>query len=288
MFYGPVDEIEAFHNVEFVADCIRAYNDWIAEFCAAHPTRLFAVAGVPLQAPELAVAEAERSVNQLGLRGIFIRPSAYVDELPLNHEVYDRFWSACQDLDVPVGLHPGVHVDTPGACRKFELVRVSASMTETNMAVSPIHGGSGLGQAIGNMVDMTVSLGRLLMGGVCERFPRLRVLVLEAGGGWVPSLLERMDEQVEAFPLEARWLTMKPSEYFKRQCYVSFEPEEWNLAHCAEFLGDDRIIWASDYPHPEYHEGVVDELRERLEPLPEASRARILGQNAVDAYKLPL
>ena len=243
---------------------------------------------MPLQAPELAVAEAERAVNKLGLRGIFIRPSAYVDELPLNHSVYDPFWAACQDLDVPVGLHPGVHVDTPGACRKFQLVAPSENMSVTNMAMSEIHGGSGLGQAVGNMVDMTVSLGRLLMGGVCERFPNLRILVLESGGGWVPSLLERMDEQVKAFPLEKRWLSMLPSEYFKRQCYVSFEPEEWNLAACAEFLGDDRIIWASDYPHPEYHSGILDELRERIEPLPEASRARILGQNAVDAYGLPL
>ncbi len=288
MFFGPVDPIPAFQNVEFVADCIRAYNDWISEFCAAHPTRLFAVGGVPLQAPELAVAEAERAVNKLGLRGIFIRPSAYVDELPLNHSVYDPFWAACQDLDVPVGLHPGVHVDTPGACRKFQLVAPSENMSVTNMAMSEIHGGSGLGQAVGNMVDMTVSLGRLLMGGVCERFPNLRVLVLESGGGWVPSLLERMDEQVEAFPLEKRWLSMLPSEYFKRQCYVSFEPEEWNLAPCAEFLGDNRIIWASDYPHPEYHSGILDELRERIEPLPQESRARILGQNAIDAYKLPL
>jgi predicted TIM-barrel fold metal-dependent hydrolase len=288
MFFGPVDPIPALHDVEFVNDCIRAYNDWIAEFCAAHPRRLFAVAGVPLQSPELAVAEAERAVNRLGLRGIFIRPSAYVDELPLNHSVYDRFWAACQDLDVPVGLHPGVHIDTPGACRKFQLVADSENMSVTNMAMDEIHGGSGLGQSVGNMVDMTVSLGRILMGGVCERFPRLRVLVLEAGGGWVPSLLERMDEQVEAFPLEKRWLSMLPSEYFKRQCYVSFEPEEWNLAPCAEFLGADRVLWASDYPHPEYHPGILDELRERIEPLDVASRDRILGRNAVEAYALPL
>ena len=127
-----------------------------------------------------------------------------------------------------MGLHPGVHVDTPGACRKFQLVAPSENMRVTNMAMSEIHGGSGLGQAVGNMVDMTVSLGRLLMGGVCERFPNLRI------------------------------------------------------------LGDDRIIWASDYPHPEYHSGILDELREWVEPLPEASRARILGQNAVDAYGLPL
>src|SRR5204863_7619655 len=141
-----------------------------------YPDRLFAVGGVPLQAPELAVAEAERAVNKLGLRGIFIRPSAYVDELPLNHPVYDPFWAACQDLDVPVGLHPGVHVDTPGACRKFGLVADSENILVSNMAMDELHGGSALGQAIGNTVDMVVSLGRMLMGGVCERFPRLRIV----------------------------------------------------------------------------------------------------------------
>ena len=176
---------------------------------------------------------------------MFVRPSAYVDELPLNHHVYDDFWSTCERLGVPVAFHPGVHVDTPGACRKFGLVATSENTTITNMAMDEIHGGSALGQAVGNTVDMIVTMGRLLMGGVCERFPELKLVFLESSGGWVPSVLERMDEQVQAFPLEKRWLSLLPSEYFARQCYVSFEPEEWNLAAAAEKLGTDRILWAS-------------------------------------------
>jgi predicted TIM-barrel fold metal-dependent hydrolase len=159
-------------------------------------------------------------------------------------------------------------------------------MMITNMAMDEQHGGSALGQAVGNPVDMIVTMGRLLMGGVCERFPRLRFVLLESGGGWVPTQLQRMDEQVEAFPLEKRWLSMLPSEYFRRQCWVSFEPEEWNLAAAARWLGTDRVIWASDYPHPEYHSGVVDEVRESVDPLPEADRARVLGTNALAAYGL--
>ncbi|MGH9032773.1 MAG: amidohydrolase family protein [Acidimicrobiia bacterium] len=288
MFFGPVDPIPAFRDVDFVTDCQRAYNDWVAEYCAADPTRLFGIAAVPLQDVERAVGEVERAVNSLGLRGVFIRPSAYVDELPLNHSVYDPFWGACQDLDVPVGLHPGVHVDTPGACRKFGLVAESENMMVTNMAMDELHGGSGLGQAVGNTVDMVVTLGRLVMGGVCERFERLRFLFLESGGGWVPTQLERMDEQVKAFPLEKRWLSMLPSEYFARQCWVSFEPEEWNLAACAQHLGTDRVLWASDYPHPEFHPDVVKELLAAIADLPGADQRRILGANAVAAYNLPL
>jgi predicted TIM-barrel fold metal-dependent hydrolase len=286
MFFGPLDPIPALHDVAFVTDCIRAYNDWVAEYCSAAPKRLFAMAAVPLQDVQRAVVELQRAVNELGLRGAFIRPSAYVDELPLSHPVYDPFWSAAQDLDVPVALHPGVHVDTPGACRKFGLVLESENMMVTNSAVDELHGGSGLGQAIGNMVDMVVSMGRLVMGGVCERFPRLRLLFLESGGGWIPTLLERMDEQVKAFPLERRWLSLLPSEYFKRQCYAGFEAEEWNLAACAHWLGTDRILWASDYPHPEYHPGVLKDVEEAVAPLPAADRDRILGRNAIEAYGL--
>jgi predicted TIM-barrel fold metal-dependent hydrolase len=95
-----------------------------------------------------------------------------------------------------------------------------------------------------------------------------------------------MDEQVQAFPLEKRWLSLLPSEYFSRQCYVSFEPEEWNLAAAAVKLGTDRVLWASDYPHPEYHPGVVDEIRERVGPLGADDRARVLGANAVACYAL--
>jgi predicted TIM-barrel fold metal-dependent hydrolase len=288
LFFGPDDPIEAFHDVEFVLDCQRAYNAWVAEYCAAHPTRLFGMAGVPLQDPERAVAEAERAVNELGLQGVFVRPSAYVDELPLNHSVYDGFWAACQDLDIPVAFHPGVHVDTPGACRKFRLVAESENMMVTNMAMDELHGGSGLGQAVGNTVDMIVTLGRLLMGGVCERFPRLRFLFLESGGGWIPTQLDRMDEQVKAFPLEKRWLSLLPSEYFRRQCWAGFEPEEWNLAACAEWLGTERVLWASDYPHPEFHPEVVKELREAITGLPDDAQRKILGENAIAAYKLPL
>ena len=230
----------------------RAYNDWLADFCAYEPTRLFGAAAAPLQHVARACAEVEHAVAR-GLRAVFVRPSAYVDELPLNHHVYDDFWSTCQRLGVAVAFHPGVHVDTPGACRKFGLVAVSENATITNMAMDEIHGGSALGQAVGNCVDMIVTVGRVLMGGVCERFPDLKLVFLESSGGWMPSFLERMDEQVKAFPLERRWLSLLPSEYFARQCYVSFEPEEWNLAAAAQWLGTDRILWASDYPHPEYH-----------------------------------
>ena len=288
LFFGPLDPIEALHNHEFVLDCQRAYNEWLSDFCGAAPKRLFGLAAVPLQNIDMAIAETKRAVNKLGLKGVFIRPSAYIDELPFTHKVYDPFWAACQDLDIPIALHPAVHVDTPGACRLFHLVRESTSLTDTNSNVDPLYGGSGLGGAVGNSVDMIVSMGRLLMGGVCERFPRLDFIFLESGGGWFPSQLERMDEEVETFWHERRWLSMLPSEYFKRQCYVSFDPDEWNLPACAEFLGPDRIIWASDFPHPEYRPGMVSDLKKKISVLSDEAQRLILGRNAAKVYRLSL
>ncbi len=288
LMFGPQSPIHALRNVEFLADCQRAYNDWIAEYCSAAPDRLFGVAAVPLQDVSRAVAEAERAVGELGLRGVFIRPSAYFEELPLSDRIYDPFWSACQELDVPVALHPAVYTDTPGACTKFRLVSDSPNIMHANTGVDENTGGSALGQAIGNTVDMIVSMGRLIMGGVCERFPRLRFLFLEAGGGWIPTQVQRMDEQVKAFPLERKWLSLLPSEYFARQCYAGFEAEEWNLAASAEYLGADRILWASDYPHPEYHDDVVRELRQAIAQLGAREQQRLLGRNAIEAYGLPI
>jgi predicted TIM-barrel fold metal-dependent hydrolase len=286
LFFGPNDPIAALHNAEFVRDCQRAYNDWMVEYCSADPDRLFGVGAVPLQSVELAVKEVQR-VREIGLRGVFIRPSPYVDELPFSSAVYDPFWGACQDSGLPVAFHPGVHIDTPGACAKFGLVHQDKDIMITNSAPSPEAGGSGFGQAIGNAVDMIVTMGRIIMGGVCERFPRVRFIFLESGGGWCATQLQRMDEQVEEFPLEGRWLTMKPSEYFRRQCYVSFDPGEWNLAASAQWIGPDRILWASDYPHPEYREEVVEELVKALAPLPDEAQRRILADNEIEAYGLP-
>ncbi len=287
LFFGPQDPISALRNVEFVHDCQRAYNQWLSEFCGGGSGRLFGMGLVPLQDVNLAVKEAEHVV-ELGLRGVIIRPSAYVDELPFSHRVYDPFWTACQDLDLPVALHPAVHADTPGACRKFGLVVDDADITVVSNTVSAVYGGSGMGQSIGNAVDMIVTVGRLIMGGVCERFPRLRFIFLGSGGGWMPTILGRMDEQAEAFPLEGDHLSMGPSEYFRRQCYVSFDPGEWNLAASASWLGTDRVIWGSESARPDHSDEVVSDLMKALSSLEAPDRRRILNLNGIEAYGLPM
>jgi predicted TIM-barrel fold metal-dependent hydrolase len=287
--FGPLDPIEAVRNPAFVADLHRAYNDWIAEYCAADPHRLFAMGAVPLQDIDLAVSEARRAVGDLGLQGVFIRTAAYVDDLPFSHPVYDPFWAACQELDIAIGLHPATHTDLPNAASKFNLIRRSADQAVANKVADPVVGGTAMSIAVGAPVDAIITLARLVMGGVCERFPGLRFLILESGGGWAASILERMDEEVKANPQESRWLHLLPSEYFRRQCWISFEPDDPTLPRLADLIGPDRILWASDFPHSDaIYPGAGKAIRNLVAPLPGDQRAMIAGGNAIDAYRLPI
>jgi predicted TIM-barrel fold metal-dependent hydrolase len=145
-------------------------------------------------------------------------------------------------------------------------------------------------QAIANPFDMMCSLAFLCAGGVCERFPSLRLVFLESGGGWLVPWLERLDHQAAIFPWDVPWLRMRPSDYFRRQCWISFDPDESTLAFTARspLCGADRIVWASDYPHPDaVFPGVTAELDAAIESLDRSQRDAIAGGNAADLYGLP-
>lgn len=287
ILFGPLDEIPIIRDPEFVLACQRAYNDWVADYCRSHPDRLAAVATVPIQDIPLALAETRRAREKLGLCGVMLRSAAPHEGIPFNHPDFDPFWNLCQELDLAVALHPATHTDFPNAVRQFDLIGRDKNVSRNNRGTDELHGGGAISHAVGAPVDAIVSLGRLLMGGVCERFPRLRFLILEAGGGWAPAILHTMDEEIRARAHERRWLSMLPSEYFKRQMWIGFAPDDPTLPAAVEFLGDDRILWASDFPHLDgIYPGAVKALEENTSGLSESSRERIAGANALAAYGL--
>jgi predicted TIM-barrel fold metal-dependent hydrolase len=278
---------------EFAEVQADAYNDWLADYCAAAPTRLFAAGVVPQQDVERAVRVIRRA-RERGHVAVFLRPNPSLDGKKFNDPAYDPIWAVCQELDLPLGLHPFLAPDMPGACRALGYYRLKAEGTDFDRAdeASPIRHMANVffSQAISNPFDMMETLTLLTCGGVLERFPRLRVILLEANGGWIVPWLERLDHHYEVFRFDVPWLKMKPSEYFRRQCWISFDPDESTIAFTARspLVGADRIIWASDYPHPDAKiPGVVDELREATATLSDAERARILGLNAAELYGLP-
>jgi predicted TIM-barrel fold metal-dependent hydrolase len=268
-----VPDPEVFHTMA------QEYNRWLHEYCSGDPARLYGVGLVPLQDVGLAVKEMERCVQELDFKAVMIRPAPYIDSKKLNDPIYDPFWDAAAQLACPIGVHPYSFHDMPwNVVSRLGLQEDAFGNPEKGLA---------LRQGLGNALDVMVAMGWFVAGGICERFPDLTVAFLEGSGGWCAPMLERFDHHLEVFG--SRYQSMPPSEVFKRQCYISFDPDEEALAYTANsrFVGADRIVWASDYPHPDAKiPGVVRELEEATATLTDGQRRLIFGENAARLYHI--
>jgi len=246
----------------------RAYNDWLAEYCSAAPDRLHGAAMVPFQDPAAAVAELRRACDELGFVSAFVRPNPCQGRT-LVDPANEAFFEAAESLGVAVAVHEGFQNAVPP---------LGADRTPTNVLV--LH-------ACSHTLEQMLACAQLIGLGVLERHPALKVVFLEAGGGWAPYWLERLDHQVPSYHRYAPKMSLLPSEYFARQCWVSYEIDEPTLAVLAPFTGVERIVWGSDYPHADStFPGATAELVEALAPLPPESRRRIYAENARALYGL--
>jgi predicted TIM-barrel fold metal-dependent hydrolase len=260
----------AIEDVDAAVALARAYNDWLAEYCAAAPGRLFGAAMLPLQDPTAAVAELRRAHDDLGFPAAFVRPNPCLGRT-IVHPSNEPIWDAAEELGVTIGIHEAssTAIATLGADRK-----------PFNPMV--LH-------AISHAFEQMMACAQLIATGVLERHPSLRFAFLEAGGGWAPYWVWRLDEQVRGFGGFAPEMKLAPSEYFARQCWVSFEIDEPTLPALLPFIGEDRVVWGSDYPHHDStFPGAVKELEATIAPLSAAVRAKILGTNALDLYQLQI
>ena len=246
----------------------RAYNDWMCKICKELPSRLAAVAVVPLQDVTAAVEEMRRA-KQLGLCGVTI--PAIVFDKNLDDPDLFPFFAEAERLDLAVAVH-----SVTGAYPTIGADRYDRFFFTHTLAMS--------------FPTMAAMLS-LVCGGVLARLPRLRVAFLEIGIGWVPYWMERMDEHYEKHELrselekEVPYLDKLPSEYVKGgNVFVTCEPNEKTLPDVIRHAGDDLPMYASDYPHgdskfPE----TVSMLRSR-EDIPSLAKEKILGLNAARFY----
>ena len=256
----------------FTAAC-RAYNNWIREYCEESPGRLYGVGVVPLQDIDGAISEMRR-VKDLGFKAVMIRPSPYIGSNKLYHPCYEPFWAAAEDMNMPIGVHPFPFADMPNVCRNMGLDDGLGGLE-----------GLYLQMTLTNALDTMIGMAWFVGGGICDRHPRLKVAFLEATGGWMYPMLERLQAKYSYFG--SRHAKTPPMEIFQRQCWVSFDPDEKTLAYFAQLLGPDRILWASDYPHPDtLAEGVVDELLEAVESLPDEAVHQVVGRAAASFYEI--
>jgi predicted TIM-barrel fold metal-dependent hydrolase len=246
----------------------RAYNDWLASYCDADRPRLFGAAMLPMQDPAAAATELRRAHDELGFPSAFVRPNPCRGR-SLSHPAYEQVWEAAEEVGMAIGVHEGssVIVPTLGSDRPFNPLIL---------------------HAVSHAFEEMLACAQLIAFGVLERHPGLRVVFLESNGGWAPFWLERLDEQAESFGDFCPEMKLAPSEYFARQCWISYEIDEATLAAHAPLLGPDRIVWGSDYPHHDAtFPGAVRTLRKTLAPLDMDTQARILGANAGELYRLP-
>jgi uncharacterized protein len=246
---------------QFSLALARGYNNWLSEFCQADSTRLFGVAQVPLLHLEAAIGEARRAVSELGMKMVYLRPNLYAGR-SWTDRTYDPFWACIQDLGVPVAYHEGTFpqgMPTAGIDR-FD-----------NYFFQHI---------VSHPFEQQLACLSLIAGGVLERFPRLQVAFMESGTGWLPYWLHRIDEHFQSLGWMVPEITMAPSHYFQRQCFVSTEPGDACLAAAVAAVGFERILFASDFPH--YDAVFPGAVRTFMETTSLSSEARsaILGRNA--------
>jgi uncharacterized protein len=289
--------LQSLHDVPFAIAQARAYNDWCADHIKEGSGRLFGAGALPpMHDAEgvAAVADEVRRVAELpGMVSVFARPNPTVAWKPFHMHDYDPVWQAADDTGLPIAFHPFLAPDLPGACLGMRLADFGVgadgepAMTEGPATYATQLGNIYFSQGIANPADVMASIAYITAGGVCERFPNAKFIFLEANGGWLVPWLERLDHHAEKFSWDVPWLRMKPSEYFRRQCWISFDPDESMLAFTANspLCGADRIIWASDYPHPDAKfPGVTEELAEAMAALSAEQKRQIASETAIALY----
>jgi predicted TIM-barrel fold metal-dependent hydrolase len=246
----------------------RAYNTWLAEYCQYDQSRLKGVALIPLQDPELAVEELRHARERLGLVGIFWRPNVLCGRT-LRDPDYFPIYEVASDLEMTVCVHEGARtvLAQAGSDRYSEFGRHAAC----------------------HPLEQMLACLNLSADGVLERFPKLKVAHLETGCGWVPFWLERLDDHWVRAQAADRPTPEPPSFYFKRQCMVSAEAGEELIGCFVEHVGDDYLIMATDYPHPDCLDKFPDRTVGDLTTNPHCSaeaKRKILWDNPARLYGL--
>jgi uncharacterized protein len=258
----------AVHDPALAGALCRAYNRWLADYCKPYPDRLFGVAMLPMQSVEHAIEEMRFARKDLGFKACFLRPNPYHGNKMINDPMYEPFWAAAEELDIAIGFHEGGSSGMPTVgIDRFE--------------------GRAAQHIISHTMEMMLACLAVIWGGVCEKHPKIRIGFLESGGGWIAPWLDRMDRHFDDQGFNDSGLKTRPSELFRRNCWISFEPVEGSLNVLADYVGPNKIMWATDYPHRDgFFPGAPDMVRERLKGTSPATQKGVLAGGAMGFYGL--
>jgi len=250
---------------DVLSAAFRAYNDYVAEFCKPSPHRLKGIAMINVDDVEDGVRELERAAK-MGLAGamISIRPFLRYD-----HPTYERFWGAAQDLDMPLSLHTGTMRWRPGTDVGAVVLQNPFDFPNRDH-------------------DVRECINAIILSGVFERYPRLKVGAVEFEIAWAPYFLRRMDEFYTQRAMGMRGKRLKggalPSDFFRQNVFIGFQEDDLGI-QLRYHVGVDNLLWGSDYPHAESTFPRSREILERiLQGVTEEEKAKIAGENATRLY----
>jgi uncharacterized protein len=147
--------------------------------------------------------------------------------------------------------------------------------------------GHGARHIVSHTMEMMLACLAVIWGGVCERHPKIRIGFLESGGGWIAPWLDRMDRHFDDQGFNDSGLETRPSELFQRNCWISFEPVEGSIKVLADYIGPGKILWATDYPHPDgFFPGAPQMMLDRLEGTSAATTQGVMAGGAMCFYGL--
>jgi len=231
-------------DVERQEAVANAYNRWLADFCKPYPERLLGAALVPTLSMESALREMENA-KKMGFNAIVMKPNPVLNH-PLHDPYFYPIWERCQDLDMGVAIHG---LATPGnlGMDRFDsqATSLAADMATTK---TKCHSFS-VEHCFVHTAEMMAAATSLILAGVCDKFPMLRVAFVESGAAWMPGYVDRMDRHFDDVGMNDTDLKTRPSEIFRRQCFIAFEPVEKSIALLADSFGPEKLMVASDYPH---------------------------------------
>jgi predicted TIM-barrel fold metal-dependent hydrolase len=248
---------------------MRAYNDFIADFCSEDPTRLKGCGLLNIDDPSEAVGELVR-IRERGLSGALITVLPPSDK-PYDHPMYEPLWSAAVDLDMPLSMH---------VATGRELLSSDPTQESTRR----------VSEAAFYLQDHFVrkSIGEMIFGGVFLRHPSLRIGSVEHEVSWIPFFLFQMDYCYTDRPMRGEWIRFDdgsvPSDFFHQNCFVSFQEDVVGL-RVRDVVGVENLVWGSDYPHTESTFPRSREITEEvLADVPDDERLLILRDNTARLY----
>ena len=257
-------------DTQLMSAIFRAYNDWLAEFCRTDPERLKGIAMINLDDVQDGIKELERTAK-MGFAG------AMITEYPLEDRRYDQpeyepFWAAAQALDMPLSLHT--------ATRRQGKIRGVGEKTLRDAS-----------SRVTKVFYPATSMCDMIFSGVFERYPNLKLAIVEFELAWVPYLLSSMDytyrerHEEALYRFKEGW---RPSDFFHRNVFLSFQEDEVGI-RLRDIIGVDNMMWGSDYPHSESTFPQSRQiLAQILAGVPEDERAKIVGGNTARLYHFDL